>query len=83
MENRMKTVSLKLPDTLDAQLTALIRQRGTSKSAVIREALEAYLSRAGEPQPGSFLEMARDLCGCVEGTPDLSTNPDHLHGYGQ
>ncbi len=79
----MKTVSLKLPELLDAKLTTLIRKRGTSKSAIIREALEEYLSREGEPSPGSFLELAQDLCGCVEGPVDLSTNQDHLDGYGQ
>lgn len=82
-EESMKTVSLKLPEPLDAKLTALIRKRGMSKSALIREALEDYLSREGEPGPGSFLEMARDLCGCVAGPIDLSTNQDHLDGYGQ
>ena len=79
----VKTVSLKLPESLDAKLTILIRKRGMSKSAIIREALEAYLAREGELSPGSFLELARDLCGCVEGPVDLSTNQSHLDGYGQ
>ena len=83
LEESVKTVSLKLPELLDAKLTTLIRKRGTSKSAIIREALEEYLSREGEPSPGSFLELAQDLCGCVEGPVDLSTNQDHLDGYGQ
>jgi hypothetical protein len=82
-EGSVKTVSLKLSDTLDAKLTALIRKRGINKSTIIREALEDYLSREGAPSPGSFLEMAEDLCGCVEGAVDLSTHLDHLHGYGQ
>ena len=79
----MKTVSLKLPDALDARLSALIRKRKVSKSVVIREALEAYLTREGEADPNSFLESARDLWGSVEGPADLSTNPKHLDGYGQ
>ena len=45
VEASMKTVSLQLSETLDAQLTALIRQRGTSKAAVVRAALEDYLAR--------------------------------------
>jgi predicted DNA-binding protein len=79
----MKTVSLKLPDTLDDQLTTVSRQRGTSKSAFIREALEAYLTYAGEASLGTVLEAAQDLCGCVEGPEDLSTHPQHMVGYGQ
>lgn len=83
LEESVKTISLKLPEPLDARLTTLIQKRGMSKSAIIREALEEYLSREGEPNPGSFLELAQDLCGCVEGAVDLSTNQGHLDGYGQ
>jgi Arc/MetJ-type ribon-helix-helix transcriptional regulator len=83
MEIMMKTVSLKLPDALDGRLSVFIRKRKVSKSAVIREALEAYLAREGEAAPNSFLEAARDLCGHIDGPADLSTNPKHLDGYGQ
>ena len=79
----MKTISLKLPDALNGKLNALTRKRRVSKSVVIREALEAYLAREDEADPNSFLESARDLCGCVDGPTDLSTNPNHLGGYGQ
>ena len=79
----MKTVSLKLPDALDSKLTALIRKRQMSKSAVIREALEAYLAREDEADPNSFLEAARELCGIVDGPSDLSTNSTYLDGYGR
>jgi Arc/MetJ-type ribon-helix-helix transcriptional regulator len=83
MEIMMKTVSIKLPDTLDSRLSVFIRKRKVSKSAVIREALEAYLARESEAAPNSFLEAARDLCGHVDGPVDLSTSPKHLDGYGQ
>ncbi len=79
----MKTVSLKLSEALEAQLTALIRQRGTSKAAVVRAALEAYLTREGTPAGASVLDAVRDLCGCVEGPVDLSTRQEALDGYGQ
>ena len=79
----MKTVSLKLSEALDAQLTALIRQRRTSKAAIVRAALEAYLTREGTPTGASVLDVVQDLCGCVEGPVDLSTRRDALDGYGQ
>ena len=79
----MKTVSLQLSEALEAQLTALIRQRRTSKAAVVRAALEAYLTREGTPAGASVLDVVRDLCGCVEGPVDLSTRRDTLDGYGQ
>lgn len=79
----MKTVSLQLSEALEAQLTALIRQRRTSKAAVVRAALEAYLTREGTPAGASVLDVVQDLCGYVEGPVDLSTRRDALDGYGQ
>ncbi len=83
MENRMKTISLKLPHALDAKLTALLKQRGTSKSALIREAIEDYVAHQNEPLAGSFLDLAKSCCGCVDGPEDLSTCKTYMDGYGQ
>jgi hypothetical protein len=35
------------------------------------------------PTPGSALELAGDLVGCVEGPGDLTTNPKYMEGYGR
>jgi len=80
----MKTISLKLPVGLHAQLDRAAKQRKQSKSEVVRAALEQFLN--GEPtgqQPVSALELAGDLAGCAEGPEDLSTNPQYLDGYGK
>ena len=49
----MKAITLKLPDTLNHRLTHFARQRKAgSKSAVVRDAIEAYLNaspRSAEP----------------------------------
>lgn len=103
----MKILSLKLPASLDAELEAAAARRGTTKSAILREALESHLAReAGAPGPASsasdevregappyeaeeggevrsFLSLAEDLAGCVEGPADLSTNPEHLRDFGR
>ena len=79
----MKTMSLKLPEALDEKLAAVAQERGGSKSAVVREALEAYLQKDKEMRPGSCLEMARDLVGMVEGPPDLSFHKKHMKGFGK
>ncbi len=34
------------------------------------------------PTPGSFLDLSYDLAGCLEGPGDLSTNPEHMEGFG-
>lgn len=36
-----------------------------------------------KPPAKSVLDLAGDLVGCVDGPPDLATNPKHLDGYGQ
>jgi|HubBroStandDraft_3_1064219.scaffolds.fasta_scaffold02272_10 hypothetical protein len=79
----MSTVSLKIPPALDQAIGELARRRGVSKSVVIREALEGYLSGSASPPKGSFLALAKNLAGCVEGPPDLSSNADHLERYGE
>ncbi|HEV7784481.1 MAG TPA: ribbon-helix-helix protein, CopG family [Thermoanaerobaculia bacterium] len=79
----MRTLSLKLPDVLDDELEDLAARKGTSKSAVIREALSGYIGRSSSAGRASFAALAEDLAGCVEGPDDLSVNRDHLAGYGR
>jgi len=43
----MNVITLKLPDELHAALNEVSRQRGLSKSAVVREALELSLRAQG------------------------------------
>lgn len=78
-----RTITVKIPRSLAARLSAAVRRRKTSLSAIVREALEGHLqSRPLEP-PGSFLELAQDIIGSVAGLADLSTNRGRLRGYGR
>jgi hypothetical protein len=79
----MKILSLKLPDDLAQELSTQARSRGTTKSEVLRAALVDFLARAPQPDNGSFLDLAGDLVGRVEGPDDLSSNKKHLDGYGR
>jgi len=79
----MKTLSLKLPETLAARLTAAARNSGRTKSALVREVLEDYLANDKGVRAGSCLELIADLVGCVEGPGDLSFNKKHMRGFGQ
>lgn len=80
----MKTISLKLPQSLSAKLDSAAKQRGQSKSEVVRAALEEFLNgRRAVERPISALELASDLVGCVEGPGDLSTNLKHVEGFGK
>jgi hypothetical protein len=79
----MKVETLKLPRHLQARLLDRARRTGRSKSAVMREAIAAYLEDRVKPRRPSFADGARDLVGCVEGPSDLSTNPSYLDDLGR
>ena len=79
----MKTISLKVTGSLNESLAKVAGKRGASKSAVVREALEAYIRSEKNVQPGSCLEQARDLVGRVKGPPDLSVHKKYMKGFGK
>ncbi len=79
----MTNLSLKLPEALDARLTMLARKRKQTKSAIVREAIEAFV-RAPQGKKGiSCRDLAGDLIGCAEGPGDLSHNPKYMEGFGR
>lgn len=80
----MSTISLKLPDKLLALLEKESRARRTTKSSLIREALEQTLVRRSSAAKASCYDLARDLAGSLKGLPrDLATNPKHMEGFGR
>jgi hypothetical protein len=76
-------MSVKLSPALAKAVRKLAQSRGVSMSAVIREAIERYLAINACPKEGSFLAVAKDFAGCVEGPTDLASNDEHLAGYGR
>lgn len=79
----MKTLTLKLDEALYAKVDAVARRRKTTRSAVIRDALAAWVEPRNGRKVGSALDLAKDLVGCVSGPADLSTNKAHLRGFGR
>ena len=79
----MKTLSVKLPNGLDARLTVAARRRKTTKNALVRKALEDVLRESGQANAGSALDLVRDLVGCVAGPADLSMNKAYLKTFGR
>lgn len=78
-----RTISVKIPRPLAARLSAAVRRRKTSRSAIVREALEGHLRSDPSDQASSFLELAADLVGSISGPADLSTSKKRLRGYGR
>ena len=79
----MKILSIKLPERLHVKLVSAARERGESRSALVREAIEALIEGEDHTPQGSCLELAKDLAGVVKGPADLSFNKKHMRGYGQ
>jgi len=79
MANPMRTVSFKLPERLDDALSDLARRRKSSRSAIVREALEAL----AKGKRRSVTAAVDELVPPLDGPADLSTNPTHMVGYGR
>lgn len=80
----MRTISLRLPDSLVDQMEQEAKARRVTKSSLVRESLERALSRESPAGAVSCYEMARDLAGSVRGLPeDLAVNPKYMQGFGE
>ena len=81
----MKTLTVRLPEPLVADIDAESRERRISKSDVVRERLQAS-ARAGRRR-AARLNGIKDLVGSVEGLPpDLSARKKRYlkaTGYGR
>lgn len=80
----MKTIVVRLPDLLAAEIEAESRKRRVSKSDVVRERLETAPRRG---RKSSSLEAIADLIGSVDDDlpPNLSGRKKHylrVTGYG-
>jgi len=74
----MNAISLKLPKALLNRVEEEARNRRRSKSAVIRDCLDAVLCRPKRRGATSCYDLVPHLAGSVKGSPDLSTNPQRL-----
>ncbi len=73
-------MTMKVPDGLLAWLENEARRAGQPKSALVRSILQQHQQRRSQ----SALDLAADLCGCVEsGLGDLARNKKHLKGFGR
>jgi predicted transcriptional regulator len=73
--------TIKLPEPLDRQLSAIAKARQTTRAKALREALAAYAKGGTTPKRQTASELAADLM--FEGPGDLSTNPKYMAGYGR
>jgi hypothetical protein len=80
----MRTISLKLPDDLLAQLDNEAKARQVTKSRLVRESLENALRKQPSSGAVSCYDLSSDLAGAVKGLPeDLADNPKYMGGFGR
>ena len=79
----MKTLSIKLPESLLEKLDSTAAKKGESRSALIREAIDIIINENNKSRSESCMDLANDLAGSLEGPEDLSFNKDRLEGYGR
>jgi Arc/MetJ-type ribon-helix-helix transcriptional regulator len=80
----MTTVTLKMPEPLARQVRVAAEKRHTSRSAIVRQAVEKYINAdiPDSEQPSAF-DLVKEFAGAVKGPADLSSNPRLMKGYGQ
>jgi metal-responsive CopG/Arc/MetJ family transcriptional regulator len=78
----MITLTVKVPDVLNTQLNSYAKQKGLSKSEIVRIALSEYFSRDKIAFERSILDLSEDLAGSIEAPSDISINKDYLERYG-
>ncbi len=79
----MKTITIRLPEPVAAEIEAESKERSVSKSDIVRERLETVR----KPKRSPTLESIADLIGSVDGLPkDLSARKKtylRAKGYGR
>ena len=82
----MTTLTLKISETMAAELEAKAKRLSKSKSEIVRSALDKDLHGPGKQSEISAYDAleALGVIGCVEDAPpDLSTNKKYMEGYGR
>jgi hypothetical protein len=72
----MKSLTIQLEPLQVEWLAKESRQRNQSESDIVRSLIQERVKAS----PMNPEESLADLCGCLEGSPDLSVRP--LNGYG-
>ena len=87
-------ITIKITPEQKRHIEQLAEREGVSPGSVVRNAIEHWLDTASaeseeseiEAKPGSFLDGLEHLAGSVddpEAPADLSSNPEHMEGYGR
>lgn len=79
----MKSLTLRLDEALYLKISSLAERQRTTRSDIVRRALNICLDSDNRFPKGSAFEVAHDLAGILAGPSDLSSNKAHLKDFGQ
>jgi metal-responsive CopG/Arc/MetJ family transcriptional regulator len=80
---RSYRITVRVPKPLAARLKQRSRAEGKTRSELVRIALEKYLGKAKSGRTAYDMAKEVGIIGCVDGLPDLSTNPRYFEGFGK
>jgi hypothetical protein len=81
-ERKAKKPSLKYVTTyLEKALCREFRREALGRKSTVGKVIKKRLLETGIEKP-SIYDRLSHLIGQVDGPPDLSTNPNYLHGFG-
>jgi hypothetical protein len=80
----MDRINVRVEKQLKQELEAEAREKGLNASDIVRQVLEEHV-RQRKPGPDCRdLAERLGILGSAEGLPaDLSSNPEHMHGFGR
>jgi metal-responsive CopG/Arc/MetJ family transcriptional regulator len=80
----MERINVRVDQRLKQELEAEAREKGVSPSDIVRQALEEHVKQRTPRE--TCLDIARriGILGIYkDAPPDLSTNPEHMEGFGR
>ena len=80
----MERINVRVDARLKRELEAEAKEQGVSPSEIVREVLTEHVRRR-VPRENCFdLAKRLGILGSAKGLPsDLSTNPEHMEGFGR
>jgi len=80
----MERINVRVEGQLKRRLELEAEAKGVSPSMIVRQLLEEHYQQSLPQQNCHQLAQRLGIIGSIEGLPsDLSTNPDHMEGFGR
>lgn len=79
----LKTITMKISEDMADDIQKLTKDLDVSQSAFVRDAIVDYMAKMYSENQVSFAQKTKKYRGLVSLASDLSTNKQHLVGFGR